>query len=72
MPTFRLEKFTIIPSYSRYRRPGLESERAAHLAKIQSKANSRYAIKKTGVNIGSGRTDSQRPGPAGALLYALS
>jgi hypothetical protein len=65
MPTFRLEKFTvtqerrlrakshILPTENepifRYRRPGLEPERLVHLAIIQSKANSWYAIQKTGV-----------------------
>src|SRR5262245_10358388 len=41
------------------RRPGLEPERGAHFAKIQTKANSWYAIQKTGVNSGSGHADHQ-------------
>ena len=75
MPTFRFEKFTVTQSDGlaqnsiffptenepifRYRRLGLNPERGAHFAKIQSKANSWYAIQKTGVNNGSDCTDCQ-------------
>ncbi len=34
----------------RYRRPGLKAERGAHFARIQTKANSQYAIQRTGVS----------------------
>ena len=75
MPTSRPEKFTVIQTngfaQSRiffptenepifwYRRPGLKPERGAHFAKIQTKANSQYAIQKTGVNSGSGHAGHQ-------------
>ena len=60
MSTFRPEKSTIIQTSGlaqsptenepifRYRRPGLKPERGAHFARIQTAANSQYAIQKTG------------------------
>ena len=75
MPTSRPEKFTVIQTngfaQSRiffptenepifwYRRPGLKPERGAHFEKCEVKANSQYAIQKTGVNSGSGHADHQ-------------
>jgi hypothetical protein len=41
-----------------YRRAGLKPE-CGYFAKIQPKANSQYAIKKTGLNSGSGHDDHQ-------------
>jgi hypothetical protein len=79
MPTFRLEKFTVTRSHhlaqsriffltenepiSRCRRLRLKPERNAHLAKIQSKANSWYAIETTRINRESGRAHRQRANP---------
>ena len=75
MPTSRPEKFAVIQTnglaQSRilsppenepiflYLRPALKPERRAHFAKIQTKANSQYSIKKTGVNIRSSHADHQ-------------
>jgi len=42
------------------RRPGSQPERSAHFAKIQTKPNSQYAIKKTGINSGSDRADEHQ------------
>ena len=69
MPTFRPGKFTVIqnglapenePIFF-YRRPGLKPQRGAHFSRIQSKANTQYAIQKTGVNRGSDHADQGAP-----------
>src|SRR5258708_26571947 len=71
MPTSKPERFTahyglaqsriFFPTENEpifwYRRPGLRPVRGAHFARMQSKANSQYAIQKTGVNSGSDHPD---------------
>src|SRR5439155_6229657 len=75
MPTSRPGKFTVIQTNGlarrltffptenepifRYRFQGLKPDQRAHFARIQTKANSQYAIQKTGVNSGSGHADHQ-------------
>ena len=73
MPTIRREKFTVAQSdglapsgilfptenepISQYRRPDIKPQRGGRFARMQTKANSQYAIQKTGVNSGSGYAD---------------
>ena len=85
MPTSRPGKFTVVQTNGlaqssifptenepifRYRRPGLKPESGAQFTRILTRTNSQYAIKKTGVNSGSGRADHQAP-PA-AIPFLLS
>src|SRR5258708_6941507 len=43
----------------RYRRPASSQIAGAHFARIQTEANSQYAIQETGVSSGSGNADHQ-------------
>jgi hypothetical protein len=87
MPTSRPERFTVIQTNGlaqsricfraenepifRYRRPGLNPVRGAHFARIQTQANSQYAIQKTAVNSGSGDADHQGA-PAAISILAFA
>ena len=53
-----------------YRVQGLKPDRRAHFARIQTTANSRYAIQKTGVNSGSGHAD--HPAASAAIPFLRS
>ena len=86
MPTSRPGKFTVIQTSGlarhltffptenepifRHRFQGLKPDRRAHFAGIQTKANSRYAIQKTGVNSGSDHAD--HPGASAAIPFLRS
>src|SRR5258707_15519185 len=54
----------------RCRRPGLELERSAHFARIQSNASSEYAIQRKGVNSGSERADHEAAPAAIPCLHS--
>src|SRR5262249_30958215 len=69
MPTSRHGNFTVIqnglspenePIFF-YRRPGHKPQRGAQFSRIQSKANTQYAIQKTGGNSGSDHADQGAP-----------